>query len=382
MDQWSSSQEPGECCEAPLNTGITVEELRALQEEEDDVSFVTNNQMTRIVLVGKTGNGKSATGNAILGGSYFKSKFSAESLTINCSKAKAMVDGEMVAVIDTPGLFDTRFCSTQTSKDIRQCIHYASPGPHVFLVVIRLGRFTAEEQQTVQKIQEIFGPAADRYSMVLFTHGDQLEGSFEEFFNESTALQDLVSRCNGEYLVFNNKSKDHTQVTQLLKKIHSIVERNGGRHYTNRMFQEAEKAIEKEKQRILAEKAEKIRREKEEIKKEIQAQFQKDLEKMQREQQRERKMMAKEMDKEKAKVQEMREEQAKQREMDLKQMEQMKKMMEEQMTKEMEERIQDLDRKHKEQARIEAEESEDLVDRFFNVIKKVVKPVFGIFKTK
>lgn len=70
---------------------------------------------------------------------------------------------QKVVVIDTPGLFDTRFGMDKTAKDFSQCICYASPGPHIFLVVIRLGRFTIEEKQAVQKMQEMFGQAADRF---------------------------------------------------------------------------------------------------------------------------------------------------------------------------------------------------------------------------
>ncbi|KAI3374442.1 hypothetical protein L3Q82_005973 [Scortum barcoo] len=151
------------------------------------------------------------------------------------------VDGQKVAVIDTPGLFDTRNDEEKTVKDIAQCIYYASPGPHIFLIIIKLDRYTEEEKKTVQKIQEIFGDEADKYSMVLFTHGDKLKGKpFDEYLGKCAKLQELVTKCNGQYHVFNNELEDRSQVRELLNKIRNITEKNGGSHYTTEMFQKAE----------------------------------------------------------------------------------------------------------------------------------------------
>ncbi|XP_034543178.1 GTPase IMAP family member 4-like [Notolabrus celidotus] len=270
---------------------------------------LTNDEELRIVMVGKTGNGKSVTGNTILGRECFESKFSSKSMTVDCHKGKGTVEGQKIAVIDTPGLFDTRFGMDKTAKDISQCVTYASPGPHVFLVVIRLGRYTPEEKQTVQGIQELFGQAADRYSMVLFTGGDLLEETtIEDFLAESPDLQELVDRCNGQYHVFNNKQKkDRSQVTVLLQKIRDIAKKNGGNHYTNEMFQEAERAVEVEKQRILKEKEEQTRKDKEKLEREEQRKYERKMTRIRRQHQAEREREREERERERQRERQRRE---------------------------------------------------------------------------
>lgn len=257
-----------------MQLSVLVEDI--LQKEECEE--------IRIVLLGKTGTGKSASGNTILGRNVFKSSVSASSITKNCSEESSVRFGYNFVIVDTPGIFDTVNTNEQSQEEIFKCMGLTSPGPHAFILVLSVTRFTEEEQNSLEHFEKYFGENIYKYVIVLFTRKDDLDDdnmTIDQHIKSSPAnLQNLIKRCGNRKIAFNNRLKgeqQNAQVKDLLAQILENVKKNKGKHYTNDMYIAAEKMLkmkeEKLKQKLKEEHEKQLREMKEEIFKEFEQKF-------------------------------------------------------------------------------------------------------------
>ena len=232
---------------------------------------VTSQSIT-VMLLGKTGNGKSSLGNLILSDNKFRVGEDVNSCTAACFKDSCVYGETEVVVIDTVGFCDTnpnpnpRDDQVEEEKLIShlglamaECVH----GLDCFILVLNYAdrRMTSQTKQIISTLKTFFSDKNFvKHLVVVFTHKDVFDTqqaekpiseriSFEKWCSNQVEKNDdfkhLLEECGKRCFIiqnlfpYNDSSGKEIERKFILDKIQEFVDKNGRVKYTNQLFLQA-----------------------------------------------------------------------------------------------------------------------------------------------
>ena len=205
----------------------------------------------RIVLVGRSGAGKSACANTLFGRHMFLEARWGRFHTKECQRAVVTRFGLRLEVLDTPGfLLDSDITNPKVKRELAKTIGMSSPGPHIFVFVLPTPHMHRCDVEIFQKFVNVFGEDVLHYTILLFSKVDDLDyfSLTKQAFvlSAPTEWKAIMKACHFRCVWFQNRAspidKDLMAKT-FVETMEHVIDRNLGQYFCNDIYWTVEKTI-------------------------------------------------------------------------------------------------------------------------------------------
>lgn len=148
-----------------------------------------------------------------------------------CIKRDGEVAGRKLTVVVTPNKWSSLPPLDTPNRDKQELMLsmlLCAPGPHAILLVIDEKEITKAMASSMEEHTELLGDEVWSHAILLYSYGNQHEKCVER---KGKALERIARKCGNRSHVLHNRNQGGSlQVSELLKMIDDMLQKNKSKH--------------------------------------------------------------------------------------------------------------------------------------------------------